>query len=90
MVGSREENGERKGGKYLEKENILFSRWEGKGGKYLEKKNIHSTEEKNEKKESFGEGKLMLTPTDRANIEQCAFLKEKRQRFAITPYYLVI
>ena len=38
---------------------------EGKRGKYLGKKTIRSTEEKNEKKESFGEGKLMVTPTDR-------------------------
>ena len=33
LVGSGEENGEGKGGKYLEKENFFFSRWEGKEGK---------------------------------------------------------
>ena len=39
ILMEEKKNGEGKGGKYLERENIFFG-GEGKGGKYLEKENI--------------------------------------------------
>ena len=56
MVSGGEQEQRRKGGKYLERENIWppeeKKNREGKGGKYLEKENIWFLEEKKN-----GEGK---------------------------------
>ena len=57
ILMEEKKNGEGKGGKYLERENIFFG-GEGKGGKYLEKENIFF--EQKESKKIFGEGKCFL------------------------------
>ena len=84
MVGSGE------GRQYLEKENIFFP--EEKGEQYLKKENIwrgkifgprrRRRRMEKEREESFGEGKLMVTPTNgptnQANIVQSAFSKVRK------------
>ena len=63
-------NEEGKGGKYLEKDNIFFV-VEGKNGegKYLEKENLFfgrgEEERRRKRRKLFGEGNLMVAPTDR-------------------------
>ena len=69
---------EKKNGKGKGEGKYLFSRGEGKGGKYLDEENISKRKifgpqrrrsGEKEKEESFGEGKLMVTPTNRQPSE---------------------
>ena len=61
MFEEGKKNGQGKGGKYLEKENIFFAEEkknrEGKGGKYFEEKNNFLVEEKEKREGKYLERK---------------------------------